>query len=403
MSALVDGGEVHLTTFAEALAAVPPGGLAYLPTASYREMEGWSLPTDGARRLGKLEQELGEERLKGPDGALVRGAHWRNFMVKYSEANRMHKKMTALSTLCRAAGDPPDARRAIGRAQCNDAYWHGVFGGLYLPHLREAVWAQLARAEQLLRSGERLVWEVCDLDSDGRDELWLHDATFSAVLSPGRGGVIEEYTVFEHGINYANTLTRRREAYHDGLAPAGTDPGGGTGDHSPEARMRITELPPLDPEPRALIRERFLDPEVDEGMYVRGDYDPVWTVSAARLSMAVEPVAGGVEVAFHSTEAGVPVFEKRYRFLTGGGLVADYRWHAPARRPGTVFAPEVSHAGPLEITASPSTPIWSYDIVTVAKSEKALEQTVQGRAVTPRWPIAVNEARLEIVTAGRGA
>jgi hypothetical protein len=114
-------------------------------------------------------------------------------------------------------------------------------------------------------------------------------------------------------------------------------------------------------------------------------------------------VAGGVEVAFHSTEAGVPVFEKRYRFLTGGGLVADYRWHAPARRPGTVFAPEVSHAGPLEITASPSTPIWSYDIVTVAKSEKALEQTVQGRAVTPRWPITVNEARLEIVTAGRGA
>jgi alpha-amylase len=403
MSALVDGGEVHLTTFAEALAAVPPGGLAYLPTASYREMEGWSLPTDGARRLGKLEQELGEERLSGPDGALVRGAHWRNFMVKYSEANRMHKKMTALSTLCRAAGDPPDARRAIGRAQCNDAYWHGVFGGLYLPHLRDAVWAQLARAEQLLRSGERLVWEVCDLDSDGRDELWLHDATFSAVLSPVRGGVIEEYTVFEHGINYANTLTRRREAYHDGLAPAGTDPGGGTGDHSPEARMRITELPPLDPEPRALIRERFLDPEVDEGMYARGDYDPVWTVSAAQLSMAVEPVAGGVEVAFHGTEAGVPVFEKRYRFLTGGGLVADYRWHAPARRPGTVFAPEVSHAGPLEITASPSAPIWSYDIVTVAKSEKALEQTVQGRAVTPRWPITVNEARLEIVTAGRGA
>jgi alpha-amylase len=366
-------------------------------------MEGWSLPADGARRLDRLEKDLGEERLNGPDGALVRGAHWRNFMVKYTEANRMHKKMMALSTLCRAAGDPPDARRAIGRAQCNDAYWHGVFGGLYLPHLRDGVWAQLARAEQVLRSGEDLVWEVCDLDSDGWDELWLHDATFSAVLSPVRGGVIEEYSVFEHGINYANTLTRRREAYHDGLVPAGADPGPGSSVQALEDRMRITELPPLDPEPRVLIRERFLDPEVDEAMYVRGDYDAAWSVSAARLTMSVEPVAGGVEVSFRCTEAGVPVFEKRYRFRTGGGLVADYRWHAPARRPGTVFAPEVSHAGPLEITASPSAPIWSYDIVTVAKSEKALEQTVQGRAVTPRWPITANEARLEIVTAGRDA
>src|SRR5207247_1313477 len=86
-------------------------------------------------RLGALERDLGEERVAGPDGAFLRGGHWRNFLVKYPEANRMHKKMLALSALCRARGDPPAARRAIGRAQCNDAYWHGVFGGLYLPHL----------------------------------------------------------------------------------------------------------------------------------------------------------------------------------------------------------------------------------------------------------------------------
>ncbi|MBK7717121.1 MAG: DUF1925 domain-containing protein [Gemmatimonadetes bacterium] len=153
LGALVDGGEVHLTTFAEALEAIPSGGLAYLPTASYREMEAWSLPAPGARRLHALERELGEERLAGPDGALLRGAHWRNFLVKYPESNRMHKKMVALSALCRRAGDPPEARRAVGRAQCNDAYWHGVFGGLYLPHLRDAVWAELARAEAILRQG----------------------------------------------------------------------------------------------------------------------------------------------------------------------------------------------------------------------------------------------------------
>src|SRR4030095_8661592 len=117
-------------------------------------MEAWSLPARAALRLARLERDLGDARMAGPDGALVRGAHWRNFLVKYPESNRMHKKMQALSALCRRRGDPPTARRAIGRAQCNDAYWHGVFGGLYLPHLREAIWRQLAVGEAVLRRGK---------------------------------------------------------------------------------------------------------------------------------------------------------------------------------------------------------------------------------------------------------
>src|SRR2546427_1695110 len=181
-------------------------------------MEAWALPPAAARRLAVLEHELGEARLAGPEGALVRGAHWRNFLVKYPEANRMHKKMLALSALCRERGDPPAARRAIGRAQCNDAYWHGVFGGLYLPHLRAAIWRNLALAEGELRRGEGLAVETLDLDADGAEELWIHSGVCSALVSPRRGGVIEEYTLFEQGINYADGLTRRREPYH--LPPA---------------------------------------------------------------------------------------------------------------------------------------------------------------------------------------
>jgi alpha-amylase len=320
-------------------------------------------------------------------------------MVKYAEANRLHKKMMALTALCRTAGDPPEARRAIGRAQCNDAYWHGVFGGLYLPHLRDGVWYQLARAEALLRSGEGAAWELRDIDADGQDELWIHDATFSAIVSPARGGVIEEYTVFTHGINYANTLTRRREPYHDAAAQ------GGHGEAS-EGERTVgvrpgTDLPPLDLEPRALIRERALAPEVDEEMYARADYDPAWSVSSAHLTMDVGYTAQGVLVTFRSALAGVPVFEKRYHFLTGGGLDVEYRWNGAVMGGAACFAPEVSYSGPMEITATPGAPVWDYEIVTVAKSEKALEQTVQGRSVTPRWPIAAGEARLQLRTAGR--
>src|SRR5689334_90681 len=212
---LIEGGEVVLSRLDDALDAVPSGGLAYLPTASYREMESWSLPPDAALRLARLEHDLGETRVAGPDGALIRGSHWRNFLVKYPESNRMHKKMQALSFLARERGDPPEARRAIGRAQCNDAYWHGVFGGLYLPHLREAIWRNLAQAERALRRGEAIAAEVLDLDGDGHEEVWIHSQHFSARVSPWRGGCMEEYTLFGVENNFANTLTRRREAYHD--------------------------------------------------------------------------------------------------------------------------------------------------------------------------------------------
>ena len=50
-------------------------------------------------------------------------------------------------------------RRAVGRGrpgrelyrgQCNCGYWHGAFGGIYLPHLRNAVYQHLIAADNLL-------------------------------------------------------------------------------------------------------------------------------------------------------------------------------------------------------------------------------------------------------------
>src|SRR5207245_2303419 len=113
-----------------------------------------------------------------------------------------------------AVGVVPARGRAGGGAQCNDAYWHGVFGGLYLPHLRHAIWHQLALAEGELRRGAPLAVERVDLDGDGFEEIWIHAAGFSAVVSPRRGGVIEEYARFGNGVNYAAVVTRRFEAYH---------------------------------------------------------------------------------------------------------------------------------------------------------------------------------------------
>jgi hypothetical protein len=256
------------------------------------------------------------------------------------------------------------------------------------------------------REGQAPSWELRDIDCDGSEELWIHDATFSAILSPRRGGVIEEFSVFAHRINYANTLTRRREAYHESSAEQGArvshhDDAGAPSIHDIDDLMRRNELPPIDAEPRALIRERALGAEVNEGMYGRGDYDPLWSVSGVRLTMSVERELNGIGVNFRSVVAGVTMFEKTYHFVTGGELVAEYRWNVAAFDGNAVFAPEVSYSGPMEITCEPATPVWSYNIVTVAKSEKAFDTTIQGRSITPLWPAASGEARIEIRTSGR--
>ncbi|MBA3260418.1 MAG: DUF1926 domain-containing protein [Gemmatimonadales bacterium] len=397
---LVARGEVRLSRLDDALTEVPSNGLAYLPTASYREMEGWSLPPDSALRLTRLERELGEGRLAGPDGALVRGAHWRNFLVKYPESNRMQKKMQALSSLCRRKGNPEGARRAIGRAQCNDAYWHGVFGGLYLPHLRDAIWRNLAQAEAELRRGKALGWEMADYDGDGHEEVLIHSPAFSAVVSPRRGGALEEFTLFRSGINYANILTRRREAYHD-LAlereaeSAGHGDGGTQSIHDIEQGLRLASRPPVDIHERALFVDRMLPGSLILDRYAGAEYWPTVSWAGERVGVEVVRRRDAVEVVCRPL-AGRAEMVKRYRFESSGLLRVSYTWDPAPWAPDDWFAPEISIASPLNFECSPAAEIWRFPIETVAKSERGFDRTRQGESVTLRWPAAAGRAAVEV-------
>ena len=368
MQSVMATGEVRLTTPTAALDAVPSGGLAYLPTASYREMEMWALPPAAAVHMARLERDLGAERMAGPDGALLRGAHWRNFFVRYPEANRMHKKMYALSALCRARGDPPAARRAIGRAQCNDAYWHGVFGGLYLPHLRRAVWGNLAVAEAELRTGESLSVETLDFDGDGHAEIWVHSAAFSALVSPARGGAVEEYTRFAMGVNLGDVLTRRREAYHETAVAQ-------------------------DLEDRALFVDRVLGSDVSSEAYARAEYRPVRSWARRSLEAVIERAPDAVVIRLRGVDG---LIGKELRFAANGAVTVHWRWDAAAFGSDNWFAPEISLAQAVELQCAPPAEVWSFPITTVSQSERGLDQTVQGVSRTPRWPITAGAARVDL-------
>ncbi|MBI4490133.1 MAG: DUF1926 domain-containing protein [Deltaproteobacteria bacterium] len=207
----LQGTFLETTTFSDYLKREPSKGICYLPNASYTEMEEWSLPATKGLELQTLKKRLSDN---GEQQVYLRGGHWKNFLVKYPEANRMHKKMIILSEMVEQKRRGRRLSHSLYKAQCNDAYWHGVFGGLYLPHLRHAVWHNLAEVEKGLREGERMRIEIRDMALDGGEELWAHSQHFSAVFQPHHGGHLKEYVLFSAGVNYLNTLTRRFEAYH---------------------------------------------------------------------------------------------------------------------------------------------------------------------------------------------
>jgi 4-alpha-glucanotransferase len=305
--------------------------------------------------------------------------------------------------MCRAGGDPPGARRALGRAQCNDAYWHGVFGGLYLPHLREAIWRNLAQAERELRKDEELEAEVLDIDGDGYDEIWVHSDQFSAIVSPRRGGAIEEYTVFATETNYANTLTRRREAYHDtaleNQAVATHDSDSGMSSiHDIEEGLRLDQRPPLDADDRALFLDRVLPSALPLHSYSSGDYWPVRSWAQAPCRFIIERSADAIKIqcSFAGPDGRDEALRKRLRFEADGTLSVRYRWDPSIGHPDDLFAPELSLFAPVELRTEPTADVWTFSIETVAKSERGFDRTRQGESVTLRWPVRIGEATVEI-------
>lgn len=183
---------LQTVTFSEYMAISPPQGLVYLPASSYREMKEWS-----------------------------RG-FWRNFFIRYPESNLMHKKMMAVRRRIDVLPTGKSRDRALNflwAGQCNCAYWHGVFGGLYLNFLRAGVWENLLKAEEeaekTISGGSKfLELRIEDRDFDGREELVVISDRFSLMFSPHLGGSMWEFSWRPASVNFLDTITRREEEYH---------------------------------------------------------------------------------------------------------------------------------------------------------------------------------------------
>jgi 4-alpha-glucanotransferase len=209
----------------EYLSAHRPVGRADLPTASYTEMMEWALPTRTRQRYNSLLKEFDPR----PEVlSFLRGCPWRGFFRKYSESNLLHKKMLRVAGRIdaapkrragsKAAEELAAARDLLQRAQCNDGYWHGIFGGLYAPHLRTDISRNLIRAEAIAdrHTPGALVprVELLDYDGDGVDELLLTSPELQALLKPSDGGTLTAFDFRLTDSAMINSIRRRPEAYH---------------------------------------------------------------------------------------------------------------------------------------------------------------------------------------------
>jgi alpha-amylase len=439
---VLDTPWLRLSTFGEVVDTLPPSGRVYLPTASYREMGEWALPADSGRALAEAKRDL--EQLDGGRrlATLLRGGFWRNFLVKYPEVAEFYWKMLRLSrALERARRQHPDderllaAREALWRGQANDAYWHGVFGGCYLPHLRRAVKSALLEAEAQLTAGDGSVQTtVADVNGDGWDEVVVRTPALTVTLNPARGGTVSELGARGRRHDLADVFGRRFEAYHARLGDtAGT--------------MRSIHDPPSAKEPgleRLLAYDRFRRVSLLDGLFGReGDLDAVEPWSASRLALGdavfertVEQHGDAVEVALrHETTEPVALrvdkrlrvraaeLEVRYRLSapddTLGGRWA-VQWNlalsagdAPGRYLTLPDRPSLASTGRLtggstvtlvdewlglqaHLSWTPEAELAWGPVETVSVSEGGFERIYQGLAILLVWPLADAEQTLEV-------
>lgn len=218
---------IQMRLCSEFMSEVPPKKLIHLPNNSYFEMSIWSLPAPKAEELEQILKDLEKRGEKVKYQVYIRGGFWRGFLSKYPEANMLQKWMLKISSDLEGIlgrGETTrtfmkEAKTHLLKGQCNCPYWHGVFGGLYLPHLRHAVSSELVTAQSQLdkirhKEREFLTMEETDLDCDGTNEIIVNNKHLTAVFKPSFGGSIPLLAFKEKSYNLQNTLARRYEHYH---------------------------------------------------------------------------------------------------------------------------------------------------------------------------------------------
>lgn len=448
---LAESSWLHITTLGEAVDAVPPTGKIYLPDASYREMTEWALPADRLVEYETLSHDMEHDGHWPQLKQFMRGGFWRNFKVKYPETDEMYSRMLMVSNRLQQAieaGHDAElveaARRELYRGQCNCSYWHGAFGGIYLPHLRNAVYNHLIAADNLLNratpGGEASRGEPWieaahgDFNCDARQEICLANDRLVALISPHQGGRLYELDVRSICHNLLATLARRPEAYHRKVLAGANGANGNVASihdrvvfKQPDLDQRIR----YDSYARKSLQDHFFDNEatlasvvagqsLERGDFLHGGYEAKLRRNPHRIQALLTR---------EGNAWGVPLkITKGFAVETGSGVI-DIAYLIEGLPPGRTFhfAVEFNLAGlpsgcddryfhdgrfnklghlgtqldldgtrgvhltdewlgiDVGLRFSDPSRLWTYPIETVSQSEGGFELVHQSVCVMPHW------------------
>jgi 4-alpha-glucanotransferase len=416
---IIASPRVEPMRYADFHAANPSRGIVYLPSVSYFEMGEWALPPPSARRYAGLVQRAKREGSFEADKAFIRGGSWRNFLSRYPEANWMHKRMEWVSRRFHAL---PEAQRSrsmradLHLAQANDAYWHGLFGGIYLPHLRRNVFAALARCERAIDAKRpRPAYERFDLDLDDRDEAFLWCPAVLAAVRPSDGATLVELTHYGLAHNFCDVLARRDEPYFD-IVRAKPEA-------AAHAAAAVTSI-----HDRVAFRSTIGEADLALDAQPRSSFRDVWIpAGGAGETPAYEPERSKREARFRARAGEIEIVKTLA--VDRRGLKAGYELRSPSATRGT-FETELNLSlpscdgpggrfedagssrglgeswaatgrssvriaddvlgGSVVVKIEPAADIVAAPLVTVSQSEDGFEKIMQAVTLRLRWSVELD-------------
>jgi len=455
----------YITTlkFNEVLDKFPAKGRVYLPTSSYFEMTQWALPQESQEELEEILLDIEKSPVKEKIRKFLHGSFWRNFLIKYPESNNMHKKMLYVSDKIEQVSGLADKRLSVEverisssadkqlskkktsvsndlilkaldylyQGQCNCAYWHGVFGGLYLPHLRNAIYQKLISSECLIDKSEKTKINIFDFDFDGRDEVIIEAKNQNLYISPHSGGSIFEWDIKNKRLNILNVLTRRKEAYHSKMIKLielkrKDKEVSGSGEELGLWLIKDENLDKFlcyDWYRRTSLLDHFLHPDTkyndftrcqygEQGDFVLGEYQ--FKKDKDKLNLSREGIVW-------IKDEAVPVkVEKSIKLLEEKtGIIVFYKiLTSLEKKVNLVFAPEMNFSFSsfvqqdvfekktnlwikeddgfgirLKMEFSEEILLWTFPLQTVSLSEGGFEKTYQGLCVTPLFYIDITKEK----------
>ena len=407
---------INTVTFSQYLAKNSPAGRVYLPCASYREMMVWS------------------------------NGYFRNFLVKYSESYHMYKRMLLVSKKVNGIADSlvnkpktntartkdakakkiEEARSYLYMSQANDAYWHGVFGGLYLGHLRSSVYANLINSEKaidsLMLGDSYCKLENFDFDTDGNNEVIINTPNFGLYFRPKEGGILAELDYKPKAVNLSNTLMRRAEPYHKKIKEKLEKRTSVTDDSLPKSIHDISSIKEAglenqlfyDAYPRASLIDHFLDSNTHLTDFLRSRYTELGDFAnglyEANLSNKEKSRLlrlnrkGRVRDKFLKLSKSIGIKDNtlsiNYEFQNTKEVILDTIFGIEFNL--SIYEPVLSKTGSLEninrlelndqwfnvklrFSLDRASSLWHFPIETVSDSERGMEKTYQGLCLFFFW------------------